>query len=192
MRCNKQLRGGAPLANSKTASSECRRPGSRRQRLPFSQKCRRCPNTAWSLVRSIGTDRNAKRARRVGNCMASYMLSFGCGPLNGPRSNLPISRTIIRTSRIARARCGFRTRSGFIVSWSGPRRIAPERYFKWHRHTNGHKARERVGASAGCSGYLVRRRLTAAADQGHSQRANKKRPQTILPKRLSSAAVLAA
>jgi hypothetical protein len=139
---------GAPLANSKTASSECRSPGSRRQRSPFSQKCRRCPNTAWSLVRSTGTDRNAKRARRGGNCMASYMLSFGCGPLNGPRSNLPISRTIIRTSRIARARCGFRTRSGFIVSWSGPRRIAPERYFKWHRHTNGHKARERVGASA--------------------------------------------
>jgi hypothetical protein len=130
-------------------SNEFRSPVSRRQRSPFSQKCRRCPNAAESLVRSTGTDGNAKRARRGGNCMATYTPSFGCGPLNGPWSNIPISRTtIIRTSRIARARCCFRRRSGFIVSWSRPCRIAPERYFNWHRQINGRRARERVGAGA--------------------------------------------
>jgi hypothetical protein len=112
--------------------------------------------------------------------------------LNDPRFNLSISSTIIRSSRIARARCDFRTRSGFVVSWSRPRGIAPERYVNWHRQTDGHEARERVGAGAGCRSDLRRRRLTAAADQDHSQRANEKRPQTILPKRLSSAAALAA
>ena len=84
-----------------------------------------------------------------------------------------------------------RLRSRSTVNWSSSRGIAPERYSIWHRQTNRHEARELVGANARCCGNLGRR-LTAAADQGHSQRANKKRPQAILPKRLSSAAALAA
>jgi len=83
-----------------------------------------------------------------------------------------------------------RLRSRSTVNRSSPRGIAPERY-SCHRQTNRHKARELVGANARCCGNLGRR-LTAAAGQGHSQRANKKRPQAILPKRLSYAAALAA
>jgi hypothetical protein len=124
------------------------RNGSRRQRSPFSQECGGCRSAAAPLVGSHGTDGNVKRARRGGRCTASCMPDFGSTRLNGARDRLPMSRTIIRTRRIARARCDFRARSGLVVKGSGRRRIAPERYLDWHRQTNGHKARERIWAGA--------------------------------------------
>src|SRR3974390_1309500 len=110
---------------------------------------------------------------------------------NNPRLGFPISRGIVRTSRMAWARCDFRTRGLLVVNRNGPRRIAPERYIKRHRQTDGHEARELVGADARCISRL-RRRLTAATNQRQSERANNGRPQAILPERLSAAAALAA
>jgi hypothetical protein len=108
---------------------------------------------------------------------------------NGPRLSFPISRMIVRTRRMAWESCDFRARSLLVVNWS--RRIAPERYIKWHRQTDCHKARELVWADARCLSRL-RRRLTAATNQRQSERANNGRPQAILPERLSAAAALAA
>jgi hypothetical protein len=76
------------------------------------------------------------------------MPGLGGTRLNGARDSLAILGIIFRTSRIARARCDFRTRSGLVVKGSGRRRIAPERNVKRHRQTNGHKARERIWAGA--------------------------------------------
>jgi hypothetical protein len=114
------------------------------------------------------------------------------GRSNTPQSDLPIPRAIILTSRIARARLDFRTRGGLIANLGGPPGIAAERYFNRHRQIDRHNAGERIGTGAWCFSCLEQRRLTAATDQGHSQRADEKRPQTILPKRLSFAAALAA
>jgi len=108
---------------------------------------------------------------------------------NSPRLGFPISRMIVRTRRMAWARCDFRARSRVVVNWS--RRVAPERYIKRHRQTDGHEARELVWADARCISHL-RRRLTAATNQCQSERANNGRPQAILPEGLSAAAALAA
>jgi hypothetical protein len=76
------------------------------------------------------------------------MPGLGGARLNGARDSLAISGIIFRTSRIARARCDFRTRSRLVVKSSGRRRIALERYVKWHRQTDGHEARDRIWADA--------------------------------------------
>ena len=166
-------------------------PASRRQRSRFTRERRRCRSAAACWVRSRRTDRNAKRAGRFGNSAASQMPSFGRARSNEARLGLPISRMIVGTRRIGWARSDFRTRRRLVVNRSRSRRVALERYINWHRKTDGHEARDRIWADARCVGRL-RRRLTAAADQGQSQRANNGRPHTILRERLSAAAALAA
>jgi len=108
---------------------------------------------------------------------------------NSPRLSFPISRMIVRIRRMPWARGDFRARSRVVVNWS--RRVAPERYIKRHRQTDGHEARELVWADARCISHL-RRRLTAATNQCQSERANNGRPQAILPEGLSAAAAPAA